>query len=546
MISKYLPLAFVPIFSIFAGTVPGEVQEVLEEVQIKTIIITADLSEASPDLKMGLYPEGVKVVSPDYLSPLEIRLQQYIRKPLNISTLQEIKKEILSCAQTQNHTLLAVEIPNQEVSNRTVRFVILEAKVEDIVYCGNHYFSKARLQKKIHLQPGDIIDEDQLSNDLAWANRNPFHHSDVILTPGEKKGYTHVEVCTKDRVPWRFYAGADNTGTMVTNPNRLFVGFNWGDAFWLDDLLSYQFRTSPDLHRYKSHSLHYTSFLPQKTLLSVYGGYAEIHPKINGAFQSTGTCWQGSLRYTIPIKPLYTANSQEVICGFDYKNLNSNLFFVGENFNFPVATHSVNLTQFYAGYHMHKYFDDHHMLFDLDFYVSPFAALPNQNRSSYSQLRPHASPIYGYLQFALGDLYGRSRNWGLNWLLRGQAASGPLLSSEQFVLAGSNAVRGYEELAFISDMGILANLEARSPSFSFMKHQRDDLYFIAFVDAGWGYNMRTEDGFPSNETLVGIGPGIRYNASPIVTLKGDYGFQLHEIVGDDHLGRFHFSAVISY
>ena len=98
-----------------------------------------------------------------------------------------------------------------------------------------------------------------------------------FILPEKKKEPLIYKLICKDRFPFQVYAGIDNTGNDVTGNNRLFAGFNWGNVFWTDQRLSYQWVTSSDFKRYRAHTLYYKIPLPWwQHMLNLYEGYSHV------------------------------------------------------------------------------------------------------------------------------------------------------------------------------------------------------------------------------------------------------------------------------
>src|SRR5260370_37782724 len=100
--------------------------------------------------------------------------------------------------------------------------------------------------------------------DLNWLNSNPFREVSLLYTPGKSAGTTDVILQTKDRFPLRVYAGYEDSGNPPLGRERWLAGFNWGNAFWADHQLSYQFTTSSDVASMRAYSLTYTAPLPSR------------------------------------------------------------------------------------------------------------------------------------------------------------------------------------------------------------------------------------------------------------------------------------------
>ncbi len=472
----------------------------------------------------------------------EILELQFLGHPLDKTMLRELKGSAACYLQQEHAPLMYVAFPSQNISSGVLEITIDKSRVGNVFYNETRWVKTSFLKEQFAVNTGDEIDLDRLQDKAAWLNRNPFHYTEIVLAAGQKKGTTDIDVVTKDRFPWNFYVGVDNTGTQFTDQIRLFTGFTWGNAFGIDDLLTFQFTSAPDFNTFNSYTLDYTSFLPWEHSLSLYGGYAQLHPTITN-FRSEGRDGQASLRYNIPIKPLYKSLLQEVTIGVDYKIYNSALFFEAE-IPVPIANHNTNLTQLMLAYRLQKRTAKDQAFLRIEGYASPLRWLPNQNKETYGDLRPHSLPQYAYVKAALGDLH-KFKHFACNFLARGQYSGVPLLPSEQFGLGGFNTVRGYEELAFNADSAACLNFEIHSPSLSLCK-VKNELYFLAFADYGYGHNCKVEGGLPSHQYLLGVGPGLRYKIRTNLTARLDYGFNLHHILNDSHYGRFHFSGILSY
>ncbi len=491
--------------------------------------------------------QGVEFSEIEPIDGLKDELEeQFLDHTITIKAIEEIKKKILFYYNKAGYDLIAVSVPDQEVSTGVVVFAIMHSRVAKVTYSDTRWFKKSFFEKRFDLKSGDRLKKDRLLNEAAWANRNPFHYTQIILSPGEENATTDVEILSQDAFPLRVYGGGDNTGTEITKNARIFAGANWGDAFWMNDLLTFQFTTAPDLRSFISYYGNYTCFLPWKHTLILYGGYATIHPEIV-AFQSDGKNAQASLRYIVPFKPLYTSFLQEATIGFDYKYLTSDLFFVSDVL-YPVTNQCVNLTQFMLGYTLQNATDRHETILKLECFFSPAKWLPHQTNADYNDLRAYSLPRYVYGRLAAGNTWKLPKGFSLAFLFRAQGAPTPLLPSEQFGLGGYDTVRGYEERIFNADNALCSNLELRLPAVSVTKKvkYKDSLYFLLFLDAGWGYNHDASFGLPSREYLMGAGPGLRYNIATNLTARIDYGFVLHKIFGDHRYGKFHLSGILSY
>ncbi len=499
-------------------------------------------------------PGGAKALE-KILTPL------VIGKPLTPELLQEIKRTIITYYRAQGRPVVTVLIPEQDISDGVIEVIIIEGRLGKIVCKGNRWFSDKIIQNFLDIEPGDIITNDTLLTDATWMNRNPFRRTDILFTPGEEFGTTDIELITHDRFPVKFYAGGDNTGNDATGNERWFAGFNWGNAFFCDHQLNYQYTTSSDFHDFQSHTVNYYAPLSWRHILILFGGYGTVHPDLEvkdhdfGDFKSHGHSAQASLRYQIPIGKLYRSKLLEVVAGFDFKNTNNNLEFIGSASNddddemaIPIITKSVNITQLVAGVNWGKETGHHRFSFSTDIFWSPGKILPHQSNEDFENLRPGAKNRYVYGRATLGDVYNFPSDFSISALLRGQLASQNLLPSEQYGLGGFNTVRGYNEREVNVDNAFIFNFELRSfPVHLLKKSIGDELIILGFVDYAVGGNHKTFHDEKHSTFLLGAGPGLRYTINPYLSVRVDWGFKLHKTQFDDpDMSKVHFGFILSY
>ncbi len=142
--------------------------------------------------------------------------------------------------------------------------------------------------------------------------------------------------------------------------------------------------------------------------------------------------------------------------------------------------------------------------------------------------RYKASPDFAVLK-ADANLEWQLKNWVLAGKVRGQAASGPLISNEQFAVGGAGSVRGYLAAEQAADDGYLASLELRTPSLDgwFGNPWR----LLRFHVFGEGAQLQLRDPLPEQEArfdLASVGVGARAELWDYVSGSVDLGYPLAE------------------
>jgi hemolysin activation/secretion protein len=495
----------------------------------------------------GVQVSGVALLSdnPGFLEQLQT---EFIGRPLTQGALWKLKSDIAFFYRSQGQPFVVVSIPHQNLSKGILQVVVDEAVYGNITVKGSEYFTPGQIKNYLSAKSGGPIDGRQLVKDMARMNQNPFRRTDAIFRPGKKPGTADLELATIDRWPYRFYMGADNTGTIATDRDRFFFGFNFGKTIVEDSEISYQFTCAPNWNRFNAQTALFRVPFPARQTFIAYGGYSQVQPELRNTNDSeTSQSWQADGRYRIPIIT-NTAFLQEFLLGFDHKQVIARIKTKGVLVFDNLAT----IDQFMVGYDLGHRSPYHRVTLVAELYGAPGNMSHGNTTEKFVQFRPGSGPQYAYFKLSHAFAYRFDHFW-FSYNINGQLSTKNLLPSEQFTLAGYNAVRGFEERIISVDNALLVNLTLQTPSFSIGKlagwsrRSFDELHVLAFFDFGYGGNTNPLIGESPTVSLGSIGPGIRYQIDRYVTARFDYGFQLwhHGFYNPTH-SRYNFGLIVSY
>lgn len=146
---------------------------------------------------------------------------------------------------------------------------------------------------------------------------------------------------------------------------------------------------------------------------------------------------------------------------------------------------------------------------------------------------PKARPEFGRLTVGLTRDQKVFQDWSLLLRLNGQAATGALISNEQFAVGGLNSVRGYYEGAEYGDHGWFGSAELRTP----FLNTRVPLWTESapvwmrgsvFMDYGQRFLYDNDRPIPSEASLWGAGFGVSANLNQAVDLRVVVGWPLRD------------------
>ena len=496
---------------------------------------------------------GIVIKGPEFLRRKSFAqlLQRYLGSPLTDASLSQMQVDIRKYCQAHDHLVVDVVSREQEILEGTIQIMVLEATVgkRKVVNDGRKWFADSIILRDLRLKPGDVVLESRLNSDLNLMNRNnyqslgydgfngsfrevtaSFHQGDL--------GKTDVELKVEDRFPFRPFVGVEDSGIEEIGRDRLFVGFNWANALWLDHRLTYEYVTDTDFNKLREHVVSYIIPLPWRHELTFFGAYADVNPDFSlhniTNLVGKGTFYQLSARYGVPLPPLNKLE-HELSAGFDFKRTDTPILFVSPGVpstaNNITKTNNIDVAQFILAYSGRVPDSRGMTFFSLQGVYSPGDLTAHNKRPDYQDFAPGTKPEYLYARAEIRR--ETPLPYGFVWHARalGQYSDAKLGATELFSLGGYDTVRGYDEKIVSGDHGWLVVNELRSPRFVLgsltgKANASDWLQGLAFCDYGEAINRNLQQLQRYNEVLLSVGAGLRYAVADNFHVRLDYGFQL--------------------
>ena len=516
--------------------------------------------------KNGFDRAGVIVDGPDILySPgVYQQLQGFLGKPLKQGDLQRIVKTVSDWYAARNHPYIDVSFPEQDAGNGIVQVLVTEFRAGQIKVEGNDWFAASEIRSAIRLKPGERINAESLNSDLTYLNESDFRDVRIVLQKSTTPGETDLVVQTGDRLPLRATVAYANNGTPASGRDRWTTGITWGNAFWLDQTLTYQFTSSgnywfypkdifvsPNDANFVGQSASYTIPLPWRDRLIFFGSYDEVRPALGPFLGDLGVSWQLSMRYAMPIAvrnwPL-----QELQFGYDFKRSNNNLQFGGT----VISNSLTDIDQFVLTYGTVINDSLGQTKFSNRLVFSPGQFSPYNNDAAFQPSATHngvafAKAFYVYNDISAVRLTKLPLDMGWVSRLEAQFSTANLLASERMGAGGVETVRGYDEYAASGSEGYLISQELRSPDFAplgliFGKDTaKDQMQFSLFWDFAYVRDRKFVPG-TGGSYLESAGAGVQYALDRYISIGFDYGYQLRLAPGaKKHEGQFDLSVSVS-
>lgn len=512
----------------------------------------------------GAHEKGVTLAGLEALdqsSLLEHLLRTYIGHPLTQDALSQISADIENWCRGHDRPFVTVSYPAQDISTRVLQVLVTEYRLRHVIATGNQWFAGDLLTGRIRASVGEPISASQLSQDIVSLNQNPFRQTVASVELDKSSDQADIVLHTDDRFPLREYATFDNEGVPSLGVNRYGLGVLWGNAFGLDQQLSYQFTSTDDFWgrlgrvavepggaTMAAHSVNYEIPLPWRDSITIFGDYEQDRPQLGTTFSQLGVSWQASARYDAKLPPLWDIQ-EETQFGVDYKHTNNNFAFYG----FNISASATEIVQFPILYSAARPDGDGQTQFSDLLVLSPGRLTSENSDTAFepSPLHfgtPDAHARYAYSLMTLSRI--NRLPYDFTGILRGQVqwSTSNLLPSEQLGAGGVESVRGYDERTAAGSEGELVTAEIRTPPIAPLDKgwgagHGDALQFDIFWDGGHVRNNTIAAGRPV--TLDSAGLGLHYTLNRFVDLRLENGWQLRRAPGErSRSSRVEFSVVL--
>lgn len=458
----------------------------------------------------------------------------YCKKQFNYETVDQIIKFLETYYRDNELGIVTISIPIQDISTQVLSLVVKLAKVDLISIHGNRYLSDDYILDEIPIVSEEIINLEKNDRNVAFFNLNPMQSASIDYPSKNIEGKRDVSIQIGDRYPLRLYFGLDNQGLQLLGPFRSFYGANYANLFGSSDVLSFQYTTSADFHRYKSFTGDYKVFVSPYLILDFFGGYASDIYERDDKDLKRGYSAQGSLRFDFP---WYVTTPLKVFFGIgaDFKATDNNLEYIEYDPRFAKTASSTQVVGSFSSHWHTKHLKGE---FSVDGYLSLGDIFGSATEGRYQELRLGAKTFYSYVKASFDNAFYVYKTAGLRIRAEGQLASTNLLPSEEFAIGGLQTVRGYIENAAVGDYGYYASAELLMPSFSIMRKREnrmgntieDQVCISGFFDIGKVYakrfyleNATTQ---PAQAMLMSAGPRFVYALDDYFSVDINVGFKL--------------------
>ncbi len=396
-----------------------------------------------------------------------------------------------------------VDIPEQDVDDKVVRLKVTEGRLHEVHIAGARYFSERKILAAMPAATeGTVPNLPALQQQLAAINSQSSDRSVVpVLKAGPLPGTVDLALNVDDHSPLHGSVQLDNQNTPGTHQLHVTGSLSYSNLFGNFDSLSAQYQVTPqDADQVNVFAANYAFaelgnvvhpslfFINSNSNVPTVGTVGVL-----GKGQIVGTRWGFALT-DAPGMP------QSLTLGADYKHFRETIGLAGAP---PLVTpiSYVNLSAAYAG------------SWSSDFLQGSLASAANfgprgapNDSSAFANKRYRGDANYFYVKIDGSLIAHLPKGFQLIVRADGQYAVEPLITNEDFTIAGADGVRGYLEAEVLADNGVKGSLQLQSPIWTWHTWQMGDVF--VFYDAGRAGLIDALPGETPTTTLRSWGAGL--------------------------------------
>lgn len=454
-------------------------------------------------------------------------VQPFEGRALTLEQLRQVADALTQLYLDRGYITSRAILVDQVISDGIVEIAIVEGSLEDIEIQGNRRVNSNYIKSRIRLGAGIPLNTSDLEDQLRLLRVNPlFENIEASLRGGSETGHSILSIRVVEANPFEGSFTIDNSSSPSVGSERLDLDLVYRNFTGYGDEItaSYYFSTTGGSNvidlGYRIPLNPQDGTLQLRTVLDRNQVTAE--PVADLGIRGRSQAYEISFR-----QPLIRTPTEEfaLSLGFSFRDGQTFLFNdiptpfgIGPDENGITRTSVIKFGQDYVrrdargAWAWRSLFSIGTGWFDAT--INPEPAPDGRFLSWLTQLQR--------VQILNED----------NFLIVGadiQLTPNSLLPSQQFVIGGSESLRGYRQNARVGDNGVRLFIEDR---ITLERNQAGAPIFqvTPFLDAGWVWNHPDNpNSLPQERFLAGMGLGIIWQPLPGLSLQFDYALPLIEI-----------------
>jgi hemolysin activation/secretion protein len=404
-----------------------------------------------------------RVLGNTVLEPIDIERTVYpfLGEGKKFADVEAARTALEATYHERGYGTVFVDIPEQDVGDGVVRLRVTEGRLHSVRIEGAKYFSEKKLLARMpEATPGAVPELLKLQQQVAAVNNESADRSVTpVLKAGPLPGTVDLSLKVDDHLPLTAFAELNNQYSVGTSHLRANAGIGYSDLFGALDDLQLQYTWTPQ--KPKEVNVIVASYTSRPFAGGLKMGLTYVHsgsdvPTV-GALGVLGKGDIFSGRLTIPAA-FTQETTQSVFVGADYKRFFENIR-IDANTSLVTPIAYVNLSAGFSGIWRAPT-----RLWSLTASANAGARGVVNDPAAFENKRFRAPADYFYIREDAFVQQTLPAGFSLKLRLAGQYTLDPLITNENFAIAGADGVRGFLETEELGDSGVKAQVQLGSPA----------------------------------------------------------------------------------
>jgi len=250
---------------VFFFIIPAQAQQ---DSALASTAVATNIS-ARPKLEVDRYRiEGNTVLPPE-----KFGLLSNYTGVVEFSRIREGLGELQLLYRNLGYATISVTLPQQKLTNGTVRVKVVEGLLSSLRMEGNRYFSSNNVRRALpSLDTNILLNTKWFQPELDRANANRDRQIYPVISPGLEPGTSELILKVKDRLPLHGHVEVNNKSTPDSPLLRMDTAVQYGNLWQREHQIGFDYNFSPQ-------AMKPDNYLPKfydQPMVASYSGYYRL------------------------------------------------------------------------------------------------------------------------------------------------------------------------------------------------------------------------------------------------------------------------------
>jgi hemolysin activation/secretion protein/AraC-like DNA-binding protein len=271
--------ATVPTDSLKAAAAGAELREKMRELderERKPGIHVVPVSTNGPYFSVDKYLiMGNSVLSPGTISGVLTNVPAAYGTNVTFDAIRAALADLQMAYRERGYVTVSVGLPQQKLTNATVKVKVAEGRLAAINVTGNRYFSSNNVMRALpSLHTNMLLNSHVLQRELDVANASRDRQIYPVIGPGPEPDTSELTLKVKDQLPLHARLELNNQATPNTPDLRANLNLQYDNLWNLEHQIGLQYSCA--FEQFKAGNEHYVVTPLDDPLIANYSGYYRL------------------------------------------------------------------------------------------------------------------------------------------------------------------------------------------------------------------------------------------------------------------------------